>query len=56
MSRIREIFERKNRDELMAEVQEQNLALAEHQESLEHTVEERTQQLSAAMQLSLIHI
>ncbi len=50
LSRIREIFERKNRDELMAEVQEQNLALAEHQESLEHTVEERTQQLSAAMQ------
>jgi signal transduction histidine kinase/CheY-like chemotaxis protein/HPt (histidine-containing phosphotransfer) domain-containing protein len=50
LSRIRDIFERKNRDELMAEVQEQNLALAEHQESLEHTVEERTQQLSAAMQ------
>ena len=49
-SRIREILERKNRDELMAEVQEQNLALARHQESLEKTVAERTQQLNEAME------
>jgi signal transduction histidine kinase/CheY-like chemotaxis protein len=46
---VRAIMERKDREQLMAEVQEQNLALARHQESLEHTVEERTQQLSAAM-------
>jgi signal transduction histidine kinase/DNA-binding response OmpR family regulator len=49
-SRIREILERKDRDELMAEVQEQNLALARHQESLEQTVAERTQQLNEAME------
>jgi two-component system sensor histidine kinase/response regulator len=49
-SRIREILQRKNRDELMAEVQEQNLALARHQESLEQTVTERTQQLNEAME------
>jgi signal transduction histidine kinase/CheY-like chemotaxis protein len=49
-SRIREILERKNRDELMAEVQEQNLTLARHQEGLEQTVAERTQQLNEAME------
>ena len=48
-SRIREILERKDRDGLMAEIQEQNLALARHQESLEQTVVERTQQLNEAM-------
>ena len=50
LNNVRAIVERKDREQLMAEVQEQNLALARHQESLEHTVEERTQQLSAAMQ------
>lgn len=49
LRRIEEILNRKNRDELMAEVQEQNLALARHQESLEQTVAERTQQLNEAM-------
>jgi signal transduction histidine kinase/DNA-binding response OmpR family regulator/HPt (histidine-containing phosphotransfer) domain-containing protein len=50
LRQIREILGRKNRDELMAEVQEQNLALARHQESLEQTVVERTQQLNEAME------
>ena len=50
LSQVREILERKNRDELMAEVQEQNLTLARHQESLEQTVVERTQQLNEAME------
>jgi signal transduction histidine kinase/CheY-like chemotaxis protein len=48
--RAREIVQRKDRDELMAEVREQNLALAEHQENLERTVAERTRQLNEAMQ------
>ena len=50
LNSVRKIVERKDREQLMAEVQEQNLALARHQESLEHTVEERTQQLNEAME------
>ena len=50
IANLREILERKDREQLMAEVQEQNLALARHQESLERTVEDRTKQLSEAMQ------
>ena len=47
---VREIIERKARDELIADVREQNQALAQHQESLERTVAERTQQLNEAME------
>jgi len=50
LNNVRAIVERKDRDELMAEVQEQNLALARHRESLERTVEERTHQLNQAME------
>jgi signal transduction histidine kinase/CheY-like chemotaxis protein/HPt (histidine-containing phosphotransfer) domain-containing protein len=49
---VRAIIERKDREQLMAEVQEQNLALARHRESLERTVEERTEQLSEAMKIA----
>ena len=52
LKKVRAIVERKDRDQLMAEVQEQNLALARHRESLERTVEERTQQLSEAMEMA----
>ena len=52
LKKIRAIVERKDRDQLMAEVQEQNLALAQHRESLERTVEERTQQLSDATKIA----
>ena len=52
LKKVRAIVERKDRDQLMAEVQEQNLALARHRESLERTVEERTQQLNEAMEMA----
>jgi signal transduction histidine kinase len=52
LNKLRAIVERKDREQLMAEVQEQNLALARHRESLERTVEERTQQLSEAMEMA----
>jgi signal transduction histidine kinase/DNA-binding response OmpR family regulator len=52
LDNVRAIIERKDREQLMAEVQEQNLALARHRESLERTVEERTEQLSEAMTLA----
>ena len=39
LRKVRAIVERKDREQLMAEVQEQNLALAQHRESLERTVE-----------------
>jgi signal transduction histidine kinase/DNA-binding response OmpR family regulator/HPt (histidine-containing phosphotransfer) domain-containing protein len=50
LAKVREIVKRKDRDELMLEVQEQNAALARHQEELERTVEERTLQLNEAME------
>lgn len=50
LAEIRKIVKRKDRDELMLEVQEQNTALARHQEELERTVEERTHQLNEAME------
>jgi signal transduction histidine kinase/DNA-binding response OmpR family regulator/HPt (histidine-containing phosphotransfer) domain-containing protein len=52
LKNVRAIVERKDREELMAEVQEQNLALDRHRESLERTVEERTQQLSDATKMA----
>jgi signal transduction histidine kinase/CheY-like chemotaxis protein len=50
LDNVRTIVERKDREQLMAEVKEQNLALARHRESLERTVEERTHQLNEAME------
>ena len=50
LNNVRAIVERKDREQLMEEVQEQNLALARHRESLERTVEERTHQLNEAME------
>ena len=52
LKKVRAIVERKDREQLMGEGQEQNLALARHQESLERTVEERTQQLSEATKMA----
>ncbi|NCF62690.1 MAG: response regulator [Gammaproteobacteria bacterium] len=45
---IRDVLERKSRDELMVDVQAKNRELEHHKENLEKTVEERTAELAEA--------
>jgi signal transduction histidine kinase/DNA-binding response OmpR family regulator len=48
IGRARELLEEKSRVELMAELRDQNAALARHRDQLEATVAERTRDLQAA--------
>ncbi len=50
VDKARLVLEQKSRDELMAEVQEKNIALQKHRANLERTVQERTLQLEQAIQ------
>jgi len=50
--KIAALLEEKNRDELLEELQQKNLALAEHQQGLEAEIERRTRDLKASEALS----
>ena len=50
IARARVVLQQKSRDELMAEVQKKNLELENHRTNLEHTVQERTNQLKQAIE------
>ena len=50
IDQARAVLQQKSRDELMAEVQNKNLELQNHQANLEKTVQERTLQLNQAIQ------
>ena len=48
IARAKAVFQKKSRDELLAEIQTQNLELEKHRSNLEQTVRKRTRELESA--------